>query len=45
MAGEDRRARGKKMFSEVYGGVVPLPPEENDEFLAAISAALPEVVR
>jgi len=36
MAGEERRARGKKMFSEVYGGVVPLPPEENDEFLKSM---------
>jgi len=24
----DRRARGLKMFNEVYGGVVPVPPSE-----------------
>ena len=32
---EDRRARGERMFREVYGDVVPLPPpEKRDEFIA-----------
>lgn len=26
---EDRRARGKQVFEEVYGGVVPLPPNSD----------------
>ena len=25
---EERRARGLKMFNEVYGGIVPVPPPE-----------------
>ena len=32
---DDRRARGERMFREVYGDVVPLPPpEQRDDFLA-----------
>jgi 4-carboxymuconolactone decarboxylase len=26
---DERRARGKKVFEEVYGGVVPLPPNSD----------------
>jgi 4-carboxymuconolactone decarboxylase len=26
---DDRRARGKKVFDDVYGGVVPLPPNSD----------------
>ncbi len=26
---DERRARGKKVFEEVYGGVVPLPPDSD----------------
>ena len=26
---DDRRARGKQVFEEVYGGVVPLPPNSD----------------
>ncbi len=34
MADDDRRKRGMKMFDEVYGGIVPFPPEElHDAFL------------
>ena len=25
---DERRARGLKMFNEVYGGIVPVPPED-----------------
>ena len=31
---DERRKRGMKMFDEVYGGIVPFPPEElHDDFL------------
>ena len=31
---DERRARGMKMFDEVYGGIVPFPqPELHDDFL------------
>jgi 4-carboxymuconolactone decarboxylase len=32
MTNDERRARGEEMFHEVYGGIVPLPPV-NDDFL------------
>ncbi len=32
---DDRRARGERMFREVYGDIVPLPPPtQRDDFLA-----------
>ena len=35
MHDDDRRARGERMFREVYGDVVPLPPPgQRDDFLA-----------
>jgi 4-carboxymuconolactone decarboxylase len=30
MTDEERRARGEKMFNEVYGGIVSVPPEAKD---------------
>ncbi len=34
MSDDERRARGMKFFDEVYGGVVPFPPEHlHDDFL------------
>ncbi len=30
MTDEERRARGEKMFNEVYGGIVAVPPEATD---------------
>ncbi len=30
MTDEERRARGEKMFKEVYGGIVSVPPEAKD---------------
>jgi 4-carboxymuconolactone decarboxylase len=34
MSDSERRARGMKMFNEVYGGIVPFPAEElHDDFL------------
>lgn len=35
MQDDDRRERGERMFREVYGDVVPLPPPaQRDDFLA-----------
>jgi 4-carboxymuconolactone decarboxylase len=37
MSGNSRRALGKKMFDEVYGGVVPLPKNADEaEFLKVL---------
>ena len=34
MSDDERRARGMKMFNEVYGGIVPFPAEHlHDDFL------------
>src|SRR5215469_16773569 len=34
MSDSERRKRGMTMFNEVYGGIVPFPPEElHDDFL------------
>lgn len=34
MSDSERRERGMTMFNEVYGGIVPFPPEElHDDFL------------
>jgi 4-carboxymuconolactone decarboxylase len=34
MSDNERRKRGMTMFDEVYGGIVPFPPEElHDDFL------------
>ncbi len=34
MSDNERRARGMKLFDDVYGGVVPFPPEHlHDDFL------------
>ena len=30
MTDEERRARGEKMFKEIYGGIVSVPPEAKD---------------
>jgi 4-carboxymuconolactone decarboxylase len=34
MSDSERRKRGMKLFDDVYGGIVPFPPEElHDDFL------------
>ena len=35
---DERRARGKQVFEEVYGGVVPLPPNSDSSGFMQLAA-------